>query len=130
MADLPDAIAFVEKFCSARGVSHADGLRLTLMVEELFTNTVEHGHGAAAEASVRIALRDDNTVIELFYEDCAPPFDPLSRVVDAPGLQPDDLHGRSVGGLGIVLVLSMSTHSRYDYEDGCNRLWLSLRREA
>ena len=130
MAGLPDAVAFVEGFCVAHGIGQADGLRLTLMVEELFTNTVEHGHGGDSEAAVRLELRHDSTHVELFYEDRAVAFDPLSRVVDLPGEGPAGLDARRVGGVGIVLVTHMATTSRYTYEDGCNRLWLSLQREA
>jgi anti-sigma regulatory factor (Ser/Thr protein kinase) len=114
----------------AHRISQADGLRLTLMVEELFTNTVKHGHGADSDAAVRLALREDPTHVELFYEDRAPAFNPLSRVMDLPGEGPAGVDSRGVGGVGIVLVAHMATTSRYAYEDGCNRLWLSLRRGA
>jgi serine/threonine-protein kinase RsbW len=134
MDDLSHAVTFVEGFCAARGIGQDDALRLTLMVEELFTNTVEHGHGGDSEAPVRLALRDDTHQVELFYEDRAPPFNPLDRMADtAPPDEldePADLAGLRPGGLGVVLVLRMAANARYAHEDGCNRLWLGLRRGA
>jgi len=134
MADLSPAVAFVEGFCAAHGIDPDDALRLTLMVEELFTNTVEHGHGGDSDAPVRLALRDDAHEVELFYEDRAPAFNPLERVADTTPPdeldEPADLAGLRPGGLGVVLVLRMAAHARYAHEDGCNRLWLTLRRGA
>jgi serine/threonine-protein kinase RsbW len=134
MADLSPAVAFVEGFCAAHGIDPGDTLRLTLMVEELFTNTVEHGHGGDSEAPVRLTLRDDTHQLELFYEDRAPAFNPLDRVAEVAPQGPDqpdepaDFEALRPGGLGVVLVLRMAANARYAYEDGCNRLWLGLRR--
>jgi anti-sigma regulatory factor (Ser/Thr protein kinase) len=132
MADLSRAVTFIEGFCAAHGIGQDDTLRLTLMLEELFTNTVEHGHGGDSEAPVRLALRDDTYQVELFYEDRAPAFNPLDRVADITPPddldEPADLAGLRPGGLGVVLVLRMAANTRYAYEDGCNRLWLGLRR--
>ena len=136
MAELPDAVAFIEGFCAAHGIARPDALRLTLMLEELFTNTVEHGHGGDSESAVRLALRDDVTHVELFYEDRAPAFDPLGRMADLTPSEPTepdelpDLTSLRPGGLGVTLVLRMAARARYAHEDGCNRLWLVLRRET
>ena len=84
MASLAQAIAFVEAFCADRGVAASDGLRLSLVVEELFTNTVMHGHGGGSDAPVRLGLRADASQLELSYEDSAPPFDPLDHLARSP----------------------------------------------
>ena len=41
---------FIADICAANGVPRKACLRLTLLVEELFTNTVVHGHGADTES--------------------------------------------------------------------------------
>jgi len=133
MVDLSIAVAFVEGFCAAHGIGQDDALRLTLMLGELFTNTVEHGHGGDSAAAVRLALRDDTHQVELFYEDRAPAFNPLERIADTmpqASDEPADLETLRPGGLGVALVLRMAASARYAYEDGCNRLWLDLRRGA
>lgn len=128
MAHLPKATAFVESFCEAHGLAPADVMRLTLVVEELFTNTVTHGHGGDCDAPVRIALSATAGHIELAYDDSAPPFDPVAHLAsNAATLDVDD---RRVGGLGIALVLRMTERAGYAREDGCNRLMLTIARDA
>jgi serine/threonine-protein kinase RsbW len=128
MSRLPDATAFVEAFCSRHGVGHADGLRLTLVVEEMFTNTVEHGHGGDSTAPVRLELEARPDAIALLYEDNAPAFDgepgaALARL-DVP------LGERPEGGLGLLLIRTFATSVRHVHEDGCNRWWIVLPRRA
>ena len=127
---LAEAIAFVEAFCADRGVAASDGLRLSLVVEELFTNTVVHGHGGGSDAPVRLVLRADSSHLELSYEDSAPPFDPLEYVARSPVDSTADVADRPVGQLGIALVVSMAERVSYVHEDGCNRLQLVLRRQV
>ena len=55
MASLPRATAFIEAFCAKHAIDPQDALRLLLLVEELFTNTVMHGHGGGSAAPVREA---------------------------------------------------------------------------
>ncbi len=130
MAHLPEATAFVESFCEAHGLAPADVMRLTLVVEELFTNTVTHGHGGDCDAPVRIALSVTALHIELAYDDTAPPFDPVAHLATTAAALDADADDRRVGGLGIALVLRMTERAGYAREDGCNRLALSIARDA
>ena len=130
MDSLAEATAFVEAFCADRGVAPNDQLRLTLVVEELFTNTVRHGHGGGSDAPVRIALRADPLRVELAYEDSAPPFDPLDQVARSPIDETADVADRPVGQLGIALVVSLVERASYVREDGRNCLRLALRRQT
>jgi len=130
MASLVEAIEFVEAFCADRGVAVSDGLRLSLVVEELFTNTVVHGHGGDSDAPVRLGLRADATHLELSYEDSAPPFDPLERLARSPVDPAAGVGDRPIGQLGIALVVSLAERISYGREDGRNRIVLALRRQA
>lgn len=129
MACLAEAIAFVEAVCLDRDVADGDCLRLSLIVEELFSNTVTHGHGGDSDALVRLRLRVEPTHLELIYEDGAPPFDPLEAVARTPVDPAADVADRPVGGLGLVLVTSLPERVDYAREGGCNRLRLTLRRQ-
>jgi anti-sigma regulatory factor (Ser/Thr protein kinase) len=126
---LAEAIAFVEAFCLDRAVVGADCLRLSLVLEELFTNTVTHGHGGDSDAPVRLGLRVDPTHLELCYDDCAPPFDPVDYAARAPTDSEADVADRRIGELGIVLVTGMADRVTYAREDGWNRVRLALRRQ-
>jgi serine/threonine-protein kinase RsbW len=126
MAELPQATAFVDAFCEMNGIARGDALRLSLIVEELFTNTVEHGHGGDSDAPIRVELRVEFAQLALLYEDAAPHFDPLARLDQAPPDLLAALDERRVGGLGIHLVVQMAASVRYAREDGRNRLRLVL----
>ena len=128
MSCLPQATGFVAAFCARCGVSRDDELRLTLMVEELFTNTVCHGHGGDSDALVRVGLAADASRVELSYEDATPPFDPLRGIEQATADLQRDVALRPLGGMGIPLVLQMAASVRYERQAGLNRLWLVLRR--
>ena len=55
MEDLQVARALAEAVCARQGVAAGDTLRLVLVLEELFTNTVMHGHRRDCDAPVLIA---------------------------------------------------------------------------
>jgi serine/threonine-protein kinase RsbW len=125
---LAEAIAVLDSFCQERGVAAADALRLSLIVEELFTNTVTHGYRGDSDAPVRIALRANASEVELWYEDAAPPFDPLEHARRSGIDVASDASDRPVGRLGIALVTSMAARVRYARDDGWNRLVVALLR--
>jgi serine/threonine-protein kinase RsbW len=130
MECLSQALSFVEEFCRDSHVASSDSLRLSLVVEELFTNTVMHGHGGGSDAPVRIGLGAGPLQLELTYEDMAPPFDPLEHVARAAINLETGVSERPVGHLGITLVVNMAIRVSYARADGWNRLRLELRREA
>ena len=72
--------AFVEEVAALAEFTRHDCLRLTLVLEELFTNTVEHGYGGDSEAPVQITCDVERGRVAVTYEDAAPRFDPLAVV--------------------------------------------------
>lgn len=125
-AALRDAATFVQRFCETNGMDRDDALRLRLVIEELFTNTVQHGHGGESEAPIRVALelRDDR--VRVLYEDTAPRYDPIQTRTNAESALDAAPEARPVGGLGLALLRALVADSRYVYEDGKNRLWLTV----
>lgn len=122
-----DIRSLLEGFGGDAGLDSADCLRMTLIVEELFTNTVRHGHGGDCDAPVDVTLAADMTEIALTYQDCAPPYDSLAAALRADLASP--LETRTVGGLGMLLTVTMSAHASYSYVEGCNRVEIRLRRK-
>jgi len=123
------ATGFVEEVCERQGVAASDALRLTLIVEELFTNILMHGHRGDHDSSVHIELEVGPAQLALRFADQAPPFDPLQYLAELPGLD-RPVEERRPGGLGLPLVAQMSERLEYTHVDGFNRLSLVLRREA
>lgn len=116
--------AFLEGFCARAGMARAPCLRLNLVVEELFTNTVKHGHRGDCDAPVWVAVSRSGDTVQLVYEDKAPPFNPYARLRDE---SPDiTLQLRKVGGLGVLLTKELATTRDYAYLFGRNRIRLTL----
>ena len=126
-ASLAASSAFAEAVCKRHGLDESLALRLTLVLEELLTNTIEHGFGGDSDAPVHVSLRLDGTRITLLYEDAAPPFNPLVDDMRQASAIDDPLEQRPVGGLGLRLIEGFTRDARYAYADGRNRLWLTLR---
>jgi len=114
--------AFVEEVAALAEFSRHDCLRLTLVLEELFTNTVEHGYGGDSEAPVHVTCDVQQGRVAMTYEDAAPRFDPRA-VLQQPG---DVAAGRerAPGKLGLVLVARMAAELDYARAGGRNRISL------
>ncbi|MEO8003890.1 MAG: ATP-binding protein [Betaproteobacteria bacterium] len=112
--------ALIEQFAAAAGLVREDRHKLTLIVEELFTNTVNHG--GKGEALVVVTLEEDVDYLRLIFEDTASQFDPLAA--GGLGDPTTSITERRVGGLGLFLALGLTQHADYSYADGRNRLRL------
>ena len=124
---LSSALDFVEAWSLQQGVSPADALRLRLVVEELFSNTLTHGHGGDAAAQVQLRLAIDVRHIQLDYRDEAPAFDPLSRAVD-PLDAPAGATSRPLGGFGLAIIRDIAHSASYAREAEHNLLQMLLAR--
>lgn len=126
LAMLHDTAAFARAFCDRHGIVHDDAMRLTMVIEELFTNSVQHGYRGESDAVIRIALSVEGGGIGVFYEDSAPRYDPLAGLLGTAASVARPVESRPVGGLGVYLVAQLVESSSYEYEEGCNRLQLTL----
>ena len=118
--EIPKVISFVNNIMSCAGFSRKDVLDIELAVEEATINIINHGyHGAEGTILVKCNLEVDRLTVTI--EDQANRFDPTR--FDKPNLV-EDLNKRPIGGLGIYLIRSLTDASRYEYEDGKNRLIL------
>ena len=105
-----DAIAdFIETACAK--MKDEERLRIVLIVEELFANSINHGYGGDTEQPVWLTLGVTDDDCQLVYEDCAPEYDPFAAV-DTSSTEAD-VETRRVGGLGIVLLVELSTSRSY-----------------
>ncbi|TMH44021.1 MAG: ATP-binding protein [Betaproteobacteria bacterium] len=109
---------FVEAFCAQAAVARERCLRLNVVLEELFINTVRHGHRGECDAPVWISVRAQPAQVELTYEDTAGPFNPLAYTA-RPG---------KIGGLGVLLTRELTAAREYAYLFGRNRIRLALAR--
>lgn len=122
---LPRVSAFVERRCRQLGAGRQAALRLILVAEELFINTVMHGYaGGNARRCVTLTVRGKGAEIELQAEDDAPAFDPFRSVPTPPGRS--DARDASVGGLGRVLVAGIASRHAYERCGRRNRVTVAV----
>jgi len=115
-AELRRIGAFVEAFCKEIALPRERCLRLNVVLEELFINTVTHGYRSECDAPVWITLESRDRGVQLAYEDTAPAFNPLAHRVETG----------KVGGLGVLLTRELAAERDYAYLFGRNRIRLSL----
>jgi serine phosphatase RsbU (regulator of sigma subunit)/anti-sigma regulatory factor (Ser/Thr protein kinase) len=95
-----------------------------LCLEELITNTIQHGLGSAPDRVICVRLSLSDEWLEIVVKDDAPPFDPFAQA-PAPDLDAD-LDARAIGGLGVHLVKTMMDDARA-YYDGSGNLIVLLK---
>lgn len=114
--------AFLEGFCAQAGIEREACLRLNLLLEELFTNTVRHGHRGNCDAPVWICLAaESDRRVTITYEDTAPPFNPYARSSPDTTQEIGKLRGR-----GVLLLQRLAASGDYAYLYGRNRIRLAF----
>lgn len=114
---------FLEAFSTRASLARTPGLRLNLILEELFTNTVKHGHRGDSDFLIWVSLEAGGASVTITYLDQGPPFNPLAMSkaqLDMP------LDERKIGGLGVYLTTELTAATEYAYLYGRNRLRLVL----
>jgi anti-sigma regulatory factor (Ser/Thr protein kinase) len=124
LASLAALRRFLDRFCSDAGVGNDDCLRANVVLEELFTNTVRHGHRGDSDSPVWLTASTQGGALELTYEDSAPPFNPYGALPE--GAPDATLRTRKLGGLGVLLTRNLTRLRDYAYLYGRNRIRLVL----
>ena len=119
-----DARGFVDVFCEEANVPKDACLKCRLVLEELFLNTVKHGHRGGSDAPVWITLSASGGEVSLTYEDFAGPFNPFARATREMLEALADT--RREGGLGVLLAHGLTATADYAYVFGRNRIRLTL----
>ena len=119
---------WLEKFCLETNISAHNTWQLTLILEELFSNSVKHGYPGVAGSPplwpVWIELARNAEGIHARYEDAAFEFNPLDNI------RPPDYSGPEeswpIGGLGLPMVAGIARNMRYERSANRNRISLTL----
>ena len=116
--------SFLEGFCAEEGLARDRCLRLNVVLEELFINTVRHGYKKDSDSPVWISLAAAPAALCVVYEDTAPPFNPYAWLSSG---SPDATGALfKPGGLGVLLTHELAATRDYAYVFGRNRIRLSL----
>lgn len=117
---------FVEAFCNETRLSDSFAKWLNLVIEELFTNIVKHGHGSDCDAPVWVSLSRSGDIVGIVLEDTAPAFNPFAKPVS----DESPAETRRVGGLGIKLMRAITVSAEYAYIFGRNHLRMSMQADS
>lgn len=117
-AALPELMAWLARHAAALAIDAADAQRLQLIVEELLTNTIRHGHAGECDAAIGIRLDRHDGRPALHYSDEARPFDPTAEL---PAAAPD-----AIGGLGLTLIRGLCRKLHYERRGERNCIELEL----
>ena len=113
LASLPLIFDFLREFEVRHRLSPNDAGNLELIVDELFTNCVEHAGGSAP---VRIDLEFvENGLVALTVTDPDSEHFDVTRAKKSDTFLPLDLV--TIGGLGLHLVKHTAEHVDYEYRD-------------
>lgn len=119
-----EQLAAVNSFLEA---NIPDGYRpvlpnVELVAEELLVNVFSYAYPEGCTGSAEVALReisfDGEPMLCFSVKDWGAPFDPFAEA-PAPDLTLDT-ESRPIGGLGVFLIRSVTTHQAYTRENDTN----------
>lgn len=122
--ELAPLLAEVARNAERFGLTPELRLRLEMVLEELFLNTVHYGVDDAPDSLVYLSLYRTPDGVLLIYEDHGRAYDPFEAADRAVLAERAD--ERRVGGLGVLLVQGLAQHSRYERVGERNRIELSF----
>ena len=126
VTDLPSAIAASEginAFCADKGLGKRMTMLMSLCVEEIVVNIVEHGFtkdSKAHSADVRLVVHEDNCIVRV-RDNCVT-FDPIHYM---------ELHQSDdpMKHIGIRMVMAMVSDINYINSLGLNNLYMRIDRK-
>ena len=118
ISDLNMLVTKLEQFFEENNISSIS-MPMTLILEELFTNTITHGASDGREVFIEVNLGIDKDELIMTYKDNGMPF----NVLDLP--EPDltaSIENREIGGLGVHYVKVLTDSVEYEYVEKQNVL--------
>lgn len=110
IGEIPGAREALITWATLQGAPRAAARSVALILDELVTNTIQHGYQGQPCGAIAVEASLEDGAIAVQLTDQARPFDPLS-------LQPPDMDAdieqRSIGGLGILFVRRLTDELSY-----------------
>lgn len=118
ISDLTMLVTELEKFFEENNISSIS-MPMTLILEELYTNTITHGASDGRDIFIEVNLGIDKNELVMTYKDNGIPFNVLK--LPDPDLTAS-IEKREVGGLGVHYVKTLTDSVEYDYLEKQNVL--------
>ena len=118
ISDLTILVTKLEQFFEENNTSSIS-MPMTLILEELYTNTITHGASDSRDVFIEVNLSIDKDELIMTYEDNGIPFNVLE--LPDPDLRAS-IENREVGGLGVHYVKTLTDSVEYEYVEKHNVL--------
>jgi len=118
ISDLTMLVTKLEKFFEENNISSIS-IPMTLILEELYTNTITHGASDGRDIFIEVNLGIDKNELVMTYKDNGIPFNLLE--LPDPDLTAS-IENREVGGLGVHYVKTLTDSVEYEYLEKQNVL--------
>jgi anti-sigma regulatory factor (Ser/Thr protein kinase) len=118
ISDLTMLVTKLEKFFEENNISSIS-MPITLILEELYTNTITHGASDGRDIFIEVNLGIDKNELVMTYKDNGIPFNVLK--LPDPDLTAS-IEKREVGGLGVHYVKTLTDSVEYVYLEKQNVL--------
>ena len=118
ISDLNILVTKLEQFFQENNAPSIS-MPMTLILEELYTNTITHGASDGRDIFIEVHLGIDKNELVMTYKDNGIPF----NVLELP--DPDltaSIENREVGGLGVHYVKTLTDSVEYEYLEKQNVL--------
>lgn len=118
ISDLTILVTKLEQFFQENNIPSIS-MPMTLILEELYTNTITHGASDGRDVFIEINLGINKDELIMTYKDNGIPF----NVLELP--EPDltaSIENREVGGLGVHYVKALTDSVEYEYVEKHNVL--------
>lgn len=109
--DFKDFVLQFEHFCEVNNMLSIS-MPMTLVLEELYTNTITHGAKDGRNIDIEIDLNIINKEFICIYKDNGVPFNVLEMA--GPDLT-SSIENREVGGLGLHYVKVLTDSATYEH---------------
>lgn len=115
LAAVRPALLALQGWAQEQGVPRQAAQHMALALDELITNTIEHGHPPGADGSVDLLARVSQRCLQVVVRDHGLPYDPLQA--PTPDLLAD-IDKRRVGGLGVHFARTLTDEMEHRLVEG------------
>ena len=126
--EIPRLSQEIESLAEVGEIGPADVGRLQLALEEVFTNTMDHGLPVGGMYEIDVRATVENGVVEVSVEDDGAAYDPMA---DTPEFDPSQgMEDRRIGEIGVNLVRTLMDEVDYLRVGDRNRLTMRIAVES
>jgi anti-sigma regulatory factor (Ser/Thr protein kinase) len=122
--EIPSMISEIEKYCIDHEIPESTTFHLTLVIDELVTNTINYGYDSPrTQEEIIIDLNRIDNCLQATLEDSGKYFNPLESELPSIDLSLED---KPIGGLGLHLMHKFTNRINYERIGNRNKLVLEI----